>query len=101
MGLVHPSLKDKSCRGLLFSVSALGNGYLYGEYWQQTMDAPFNVPLFSWYYEYTGDREFLRKRAYPFIRECGDFYEDYLEKETLDSTYRYNILTGGHEGSWI
>lgn len=100
MGLVHPSLKDKSCRGLLFSVSALGNGYLYGEYWQQTMDAPFNVPLFSWYYEYTGDREFLRKRAYPFIRECGDFYEDYLEKETLDSTYRYNILTGGHEGSW-
>ena len=100
MEKVHPSLKGKSCRGFLFPVSALGIGYFYGEYWQQTMNAPFNVPLFSWYYEYTGDEAFLRERAYPFIRECGDFYEDYLQKEKVGDTYRYTITTGGHENSW-
>ena len=100
LGLVHPSQKGKSCRGLLFPVSALGNGYFYCQYWQQTINAPYNVPLYSWYYEYTGDEQFLRERAYPFIRECGDFYEDYLEKEVTGDTYRYNITTGGHENSW-
>lgn len=100
MALVHPSLKGKSCRGLLFPVSALGNGYFYCQYWQQTVDAPFNIPLFSWYYEYTGDEKFLRERAYPFIRECGDFYEDYLDKEVKGDSYRYTITTGGHENSW-
>ena len=100
LGLVHPSLKGKSCRGLLFPVSALGNGYFYCQYWQQTINAPYNIPLYSWYYEYTGDEKFLRERAYPFIRECGNFYEDYLEKKAQGDTYHYNIITGGHENSW-
>lgn len=100
MGKVHPSLQGKSCRGILFPVSALGIGEFYGEYWQQTMDAPFNVCLYNWYYEYTQDEKFLRERAYPFLRECGDFYEDYLVREQKGNTYRYSITTGGHEGSW-
>lgn len=100
MGQVHPSLQGKSCRGILFPVSALGIGAFYGNYWQQTMDAPFNVPLFCWYYEYTGDTEFLREKAYPFLRECGDFYEDYIYKEACGDSYRYCITTGAHEGSW-
>ena len=100
MGLMHPSWEGKSCRGILFPVSALGTGCFYCKYWQQTMDAPFNVPLFSWYYEYTGDKIFLREKAYPFIRECGDFYEDYLDKEDFGDSYRYTITTGGHESSW-
>lgn len=100
MGQVHPSLQGKSCRGLLFPVSALGIGSFYCTYWQQTVDAPFNVPLFCWYYEYTGDTDFLRERAYPFLRECGDFYEDYLQKEDYGASYRYCITTGAHEGSW-
>ncbi|MGM9688654.1 MAG: glycosyl hydrolase family 95 catalytic domain-containing protein [Alloprevotella sp.] len=100
MGQVHPSLQGKSCRGVLFPVSALGIGAFYGGYWQQTMDAPFCVPLLSWYYEYTGDRDYLARRAYPFLRECGDFYEDYLQKESCEGGYRYCITTGGHESSW-
>ena len=100
MGKVHHSLQGRRCRGLLFPVSALGIGAFYGGYWQQTVDAPFNVPLWSWYYEYTGDEDFLRHRAYPFIRECGDFYEDYLQKEPYGNSYRYCIVTGGHENSW-
>ena len=31
-----------------------------------------------WRYEYTGDREFLEKRAYPFMKKIADFYKDYL-----------------------
>lgn len=30
------------------------------------------------YYLYTGDEEFLLKRAYPFMKECGAFYEDFM-----------------------
>lgn len=100
LGRVHPSLEGKVCRGVLFPVSALGTGDFYGEYWQQTMDAPFCVPILNWYYEYTGDKEYLAKRAYPFIRECGDFYEDYIQKEPYGDSYRYCITTGGHENSW-
>ena len=100
MGQMHPSLAGRSCRGLLFPVSALGIGRFYGGYWQQTMNAPFCIPLFSWYYDYTGDMEFLRGRAYPYIRACGDFYEDYLVREPWNGSYRYSIRTGGHENSW-
>lgn len=100
MGVMHSSWKGKSCRGLLFPVGALGIGIFYNYYWQQTMNAPFNVPLFSWYYEYTGDLDFLRNKAYPYIRLCGDFYEDYMQKEAYGDSYRYTITTGGHENSW-
>lgn len=100
MGVMHPSWKGKSCRGLLFPVGALGIGVFYNYYWQQTMNAPFNVPLYSWYYEYTGDIDFLRDKAYPYIRLCGDFYEDYMQKEAYGNSYRYTITTGGHENSW-
>lgn len=100
MGVMHPSWEGKSCRGLLFPVGALGIGVFYNYYWQQTMNAPFNVPLFSWYYEYTGDMDFLRDKAYPYIRLCGDFYEDYMQKEAYGDSYRYTITTGGHENSW-
>lgn len=100
MGTVHPSLAGKSFRGAVFLVGGLGIGIPYNYYWQQTMNAPFNVPLFSWYYEYTGDLDFLKNRAYPFIKECGDFYEDYMKKEPYGDTYRYSITTGAHESSW-
>lgn len=99
-GLVHPSLKGKACRGILFPVGALGIGVFYNYYWQQTVNAPFNVPLFSWYYEYTGDTAFLREHAYPYLRECGDFYEDFMQREPYAGSYRYTLTTGAHEGSW-
>jgi len=31
-----------------------------------------------WHYEYSLDKRFLRKRAYPFIKEVAAFYQDYL-----------------------
>ena len=35
---------------------------------------------FWWHYLYSGDEEFLREKAYPFLRECMLFYESVLEK---------------------
>lgn len=100
MGKVHPSLEGKVCDGILFPVSALGIGEFYCQYWQQTMNAPFCVPIFAWYYDYTGDLTFLRDRAYPYIRLVGDFYESYIRREDFNGSYRYCITTGGHENSW-
>ena len=34
-----------------------------------------------WRWEYGGDREFLRGRCYPFLREVAAFYEDYLVRD--------------------
>lgn len=36
---------------------------------------------FWWYYLYTGDRTFLRDRAYPLMKEVATFYVNYLEKD--------------------
>ncbi len=33
---------------------------------------------FWWHFEYSRDMEFLKYRAYPFIKEVAAFYEDYL-----------------------
>lgn len=41
----------------------------------------WNAMHFSEHYRFTGDREFLRDRAYPLLREVSAFYVDYL---TLD-----------------
>lgn len=101
LGGVHPSLKGKTVRGILFPVSALGIGEFYCSYWKQTVDAAYSLPLYKWYYEYTGDIDFLATRAYPFFRQVGDFYEDYLTREELPGGgHRYSIQTAAHEGSW-
>jgi hypothetical protein len=53
---------------------------------------------FWWVYLYTGDEEFLRRRAYPLMKEIAAFYVAYLEK---DSQGRYNIYpSNAHETFW-
>lgn len=101
LGEVDKSLEGKSVRGILFPVSAFGIGEFYCSYWKQTVDAAYNLPLYKWYYEYTGDVDFLATRAYPFFREVGDFYEDYLMREELpNGGHQYSIQTAAHEGTW-
>ena len=43
-----------------------------------TAGAGWAAHFFHDYYLYTGDREFLRKRAVPFMKEAALFYEDFL-----------------------
>ncbi|WP_205503650.1 glycosyl hydrolase family 95 catalytic domain-containing protein [Rufibacter psychrotolerans] len=46
----------------------------------------------SFYYDYwlhTGDKKFLKERAYPFMKEAALFYEDFVEVGP-DGKYRFN-----------
>lgn len=43
--------------------------------------APWLAQHLWWHYEFTGDRQFLRERAYPVFREVAAFYESYLVED--------------------
>ena len=40
--------------------------------------APWLAQHFWWRYEYSGDTEYLRQRAYPLLKEVAAFFETYL-----------------------
>jgi alpha-L-fucosidase 2 len=47
-----------------------------------------------WQYEFHGDVNFLRERAYPFMKEAALFYEDYLvEDPRPNSKFRGKLVT--------
>jgi len=56
---------------------------------------------FWWHYEYTLDKEFLAKRAYPVFKEVAAFYETYLVRDpegrlvTVPSQSPENCFVGG------
>lgn len=43
---------------------------------------------FFQYYQFTGDKEFLKQKALPFMKEVAVFYQDFLEVGT-DGFYQY------------
>ena len=55
------------------------------------------VNIFWWYYLYTQDIDFLRERAYPFIRSFALFYLDFLERGE-DGLYHAFPSSFGEEG---
>ena len=72
------------CRGMLSGSRASNTGiHLHwdlgwpGEVW--TPGAPWLAHWFYDYYQYTGDRKFLRERAVPWMKDCALFYEDFLQ----------------------
>lgn len=58
---------------------------------------------FWWHYEYSKDKQFLEKRAYPFIKEVAKFYESFLVKDEegiyqiMPSQSPENKFVGGGE----
>jgi alpha-L-fucosidase 2 len=73
------------CRGICFpsvaSTHLLNNHFDANwcmTFW--TAGAGWASYFFYDYYEYTGDKEFLSTRAYPFMKEAALFYEDFLTK---------------------
>jgi len=74
----HAGLK----RGVFFPVHWGPWSSTYSdEYWGQKYCASFASLVGNWYYRSTEDVGYLRKRVYPIMRECADFYEDWLTKE--------------------
>ena len=71
------------CRGILTPARLSTHGY-FNHFSDQyihlfwTAGAGWASQFFYDYYLYTGDKDFLRKRALPFMREAAWFYEDFL-----------------------
>ena len=70
-------------RGLLTPVhlSTHGRQNHFGPVWCQTFwtaGAGWLARLYADHWRYTGDRAFLRDRAWPFLRETADFYLDFV-----------------------
>jgi alpha-L-fucosidase 2 len=71
-------------RGLLtpLHLSTHGRQNHFGPVWCLTFwtaGAAWMSRLYVDYWRYTGDREFLRTRAWPFLREAGEFILDFAQ----------------------
>ncbi len=91
--------KRLSCRGVLFPVGIMPGGLCSeletdSKYWfdrlflgqkgNQVHSA--DIAVFRW--NATRDKEYAKNHAYPFVKKCLEFFEDYLVKENG----RYSVL---------
>jgi len=60
-------------------------GYFPVSHWEGT--SSWISLLFWWKYRFTMDNDFLKEKAYPFMKECGIFYEKYLGEKREDGKY--------------
>ncbi|WP_165784652.1 glycosyl hydrolase family 95 catalytic domain-containing protein [Solitalea longa] len=72
-----------NCRGIHIPAQATNTGWDtdFGETWCLTFwtgAAGWTANFFNEYWLYTGDKNFLKNRAYPFMKEAALFYEDFL-----------------------
>jgi hypothetical protein len=67
-------------------------------YWQQVGNSLFTVTQYISYFDYTQDTAWLSSTGYPFMKEVGRFFEQYLELDSASGQYR--LYTGPHEGTW-
>jgi len=82
-------------RGVFFPVhwGPWGSTYESND-WGQKFCASLASVVGDWYYRDTGDVPYLRDRIYPFIKECADFYEDWLTKE---ADGKYHVRGASYE----
>ncbi|MFQ6958414.1 discoidin domain-containing protein [Clostridium sp. D5] len=69
---------------------------LDNNYHNEALNASYNSYLFTQYYDYTMDDEFLANDMYEYLKQCVAFYESWLEKEGDE----YVLYAGYNEGSW-
>jgi len=70
------------CRGILAPISQSTHGKIHPGPWiHWTAGAGWLAQLYYDYWLFTGDEQFLRERAVPFLQEVALFYEDFLIKD--------------------
>ena len=80
-----------------WGVSAEGDDSL----WSQVSDGAFQCAFFCTHWEYTLDREYLKK-VFPLLDKTANFFMAWCEKETLSGgSYRYNVWDSHWEGSGL
>jgi Trehalose and maltose hydrolases (possible phosphorylases) len=65
--------------------------------WRQLGDASMSAIPFMWKYQYTQDTNFLSNTAYPYMKLCADFWEDYLESKENGKYVTWGCC---NEGVW-
>ncbi len=56
--------------------------------------APWLAQHYWWRYEFTGDKTFLRNRAYPLFKDVAAFFEDYLVPDSRpESKWKGRLVT--------
>lgn len=85
----------ETCANPLLSIWPSAGGWLAQHFW--------------WHYRYSGDRDFLKKYAYPFIRETVLFLVDYLQEDENGGLYMFptlhmetmlNVQGAGRDSIW-
>ncbi len=67
------------CRGIFVPIAITTNGVEGPRIWTNWISAAgWLAQHFYDYYLFTGDQEFLRQRAVPWLKEVATFYEDFL-----------------------
>ena len=83
------------CRGIFIphtndaAAKCLKTDGAYGEW---TGGAAWLAQHFWWRWEFTGDKQFLRDRAYPLYKEIALFYQDYLVKDPRPDSPHFGKL---------
>ena len=67
-------------------------------YWNQVANSLFTVTQYISYYDYTQNTTWLSSTGYPFMKEVGKFFEQYLEFNSASN--QYWLYSGPHEGTW-
>ncbi|MFC1739396.1 glycoside hydrolase family 95-like protein [Planctomycetota bacterium] len=83
------------CRGIyipLTNDAALKCLKTEGRWSEWTGAAAWLAQHFWWHWEFTGDEQFLRNRAYPLYKDIGLFYQDYLVKDPRKDSPHYGKL---------
>ena len=90
--------KELKCRGVYYPVGLGPWGIISGagaSFWGQKSNAAYATTNMIMRFYHTYDADYRKKVAYPFLREVGDFWEDYLKFED-DRYVIYNDAI--HEG---
>ncbi len=69
--------------------------------WSQVSNGAFQCAFICTHWEYTLDREYLKK-VFPLLDKTANFFMAWCEKETLSGgSYRYNVWDSHWEGSGL
>lgn len=96
--------------GAKYSFSPIPTGEeIAGGYWRYELYVTAWVgQMFWWFYLYSQNKEFLKEKAYPVMKEILKFYEGYLSKDKDGKYYIFPSHTpeqqppgsAHYEGSW-
>ncbi|WP_338287008.1 glycoside hydrolase N-terminal domain-containing protein [Luteolibacter sp. LG18] len=93
-----------NCNGILIGSRSSNNGLAlhWDKGWPGNLWTPGTSWMAHWYYDhflYTGDREFLRRTAIPFMKDCALFWEDFLKStEDKDGLYTFRPSYSAENG---